>query len=125
MWITSWPKAEFAQHAWPGAWVCSCFRNEGAGVASEMIRDALAATRFYFGDPPPLGMITFIDERKVLPTMRHGERTWGYTYKKAGFVEVGRTKINNLLALQILPEKMPAAEPAINQQMKIEIYGAN
>ncbi len=44
-WITSAPFAEFVKHAWAGAWVCSAFRNEGAGRASELIRLAVAATR--------------------------------------------------------------------------------
>ena len=54
-WVTSYPFAQYVRHAWAGAWVCSAFRNEGAGVASEMIRDAVAATRVYFGEPPELG----------------------------------------------------------------------
>lgn len=52
-WTTSWPFGIYVRHRWPGAWMCSAFRNEGAGVASEMIRQAVAATRFYFGSPPP------------------------------------------------------------------------
>lgn len=39
-WVTSFPYAEYVRHAWAGAWICSAFRNEGAGIASEMIRDA-------------------------------------------------------------------------------------
>lgn len=110
-WITSYPYAQYVRHAWAGAWVCSAFRNEGAGVASEMIREAVAATRAHFGEPPALGMITFIDRKKVKPTMIHGVKTWGYTYKLAGFREVGETK-GGLLALQLLPEDMPEPEAA-------------
>lgn len=29
LWVTSWPFAEYVQHAWPGAWMNSCFRKEG------------------------------------------------------------------------------------------------
>ena len=112
-WVTSWPFAEYVKHAWAGAWVCSAFRNEGAGTASAMIRDAVAATRAYYGDPPDLGMITFIDKRKVKPTMVHGVPTWGLTYIKAGFRPVGKTK-GGLLAFQLLPEDMPPAEEANN-----------
>jgi hypothetical protein len=110
-WITSAPLAEWAKHAWPGAWVCSAFRNEGAGLASELIREAVAATLAHYGDPPALGMVTFIDRAKVKPTMVHRKPVWGWTYRKAGFVEVGETK-GGLLALQLLPENMPPAEPA-------------
>lgn len=39
LWITSWPKAEFVQHAWPGAWMCSAFRNEDrTHLSSDLIR---------------------------------------------------------------------------------------
>ena len=48
----------------------------------------------------------FGDRRKVRPTMVHGARTWGYTYKLAGFREVGETK-GGLLTLQLLPADMP------------------
>lgn len=110
-WVTSYPFPEYVCHAWAGAWVCSAFRNEGAGIASEMIRDAVAATRAHFGEPPELGMITFIDAKKVKPTKVHGRDTWGYTYIKAGFKPVGKTK-GGLLAFQLLPEDMPPAENA-------------
>lgn len=43
-WVTSWPFAEYVKHAWPGAWMCSAFRNEGAGVSSELIREAILST---------------------------------------------------------------------------------
>lgn len=112
LWVTSFPFAEYVKHQWAGAWVCSAFRNEGAGIASEMILDAVAATRAFFGDPPPLGMITFIDKKKVKPTKRHGKDTWGYTYEKAGFRFVGTTK-KGLLAFQLLPEDMPPPKEAL------------
>ena len=115
-WITSAPFAEYVKHAWPGAWVCSAFRSEGAGKASELIREAVAATRFYYGDPPALGMITFINREKVRPTMVRGLATWGWTYRKAGFEEVGETK-GGLLALQMLPAAMPQPEAARPRSM--------
>ena len=111
LWVSSWPFAEYVKHAWPGAWVCSAFRNEGAGIASNMIREAIAATRAFFGDPPALGMITFIDTKKVKPTMVHGVPTWGRTYELAGFKPVGKTK-GGLLAFQLFPEDMPPAKEA-------------
>jgi hypothetical protein len=105
-WVTSAPKAEYVKHAWAGAWVCSAFRNEGAGLASDLIREAVAITRSHYGEPPTLGMITFVDRRKVKPIMVHGSKTWGRTYKLAGFRECGETK-GGLLAFQILPDEMP------------------
>lgn len=117
LWVTSWPFAEYVKHAWAGAWVCSAFRNEGAAQASWLIRRAVAATRAHFGDPPPLGMITFVDRKKVIPTWTRGQATWGFAYKKAGFREVGETK-GGLLALQLLPQDMPEAKPALGTQME-------
>jgi hypothetical protein len=111
-WVTSWPFAEYVRHAWGGAWVCSAFRNEGAGVASSLIRTAIAATRFKYGDPPDLGMVTFLDTRKVKPTMVRGKQTWGRTWLLAGFQPCGRTK-GGLLAFQILPADMPSPLPPL------------
>lgn len=110
-WVTSYPKAEYVKHAWAGAWVCSAFRSEGAGRASCLIKQAVAATKAFYGPPPVLGMITFINRSKVRPTMVHGRETWGFTYMKAGFKLVGETK-GGLLALQLLPENMPEPFPA-------------
>jgi hypothetical protein len=111
LWVTSWPLAEWVRHQWGGAWINSTFRKEGAGIASEMIREAVAHTRSHYGDPPALGMVTFIDRSKVRPTMVRGVPVWGWTYLKAGFRLAGETKVNKLLAFQLLPEDMPPGAP--------------
>lgn len=113
-WITSWQL--FVQHAWPGAWICSAFRQEGAGVASQLIRQAVAATRAHYGEPPALGMVTFIDREMVRPIMVRGKPMWGWTYRKAGFVDAGETK-GGLLALQLWPEAMPGPLAANQRTM--------
>lgn len=105
-WVTSWPFAEYVRHAFAGAWVCSAFRNEGAGKASEMISDAVAATRARWPETPQLGMITFLNTSHVKPTMIRGRKTWGRTWEMAGFRHVGHTK-GGLMAFQLLPEDMP------------------
>lgn len=107
LWVTSWQLPEFVKHAWPGAWVNSTFRREGGTLlASEMIRQAVAVTRWRWPVVPPLGMVTFIDEAKV-----RAKRDPGWCYLKAGFTKVGRTK-GGLLVLQLLPQEMPdAVEP--------------
>ena len=123
-WITSFPFAEWVKHEWAGAWVCSAFRNEGAGRASDLIRMAVAATRAHYGDPPALGMVTFVDRSKVRPTMVRGKPVWGWTYRKAGFVECGETK-GGLLALQLLPDAMPDAIPALPRSTDaLPLFGA-
>jgi hypothetical protein len=110
-WVTSAPLAQYVKHAWPGAWICSAFRNEGAGIASDLIREAVAATRWYYGNIPSLGIVTFINRGKVRPTIVHGVPTWGRCFKKAGFIDCGETK-GGLLALQMLPNSMPDPKPA-------------
>lgn len=106
LWVSSWPKAEYVRHAWPGAWVNTCFRKEGAGLASDMIRAAVAVTRWYWPDIPELGMVTFVDAAKV----RH-KRDPGRCYRKAGFRHVGYTA-GGLWAYQMTPDVMPEPMPA-------------
>jgi len=113
LWVTSWPKPEYVKHAWAGAWVNSLFRNERGREhrSSELITEAIAATRFYWPDVPDLGLVTFVDETKVAH-----KRDPGRCYRKAGFVLVGRTKEENLLAWQLLPERMPQPEAPLGAQ---------
>lgn len=110
-WITSWPMAEYVKHEWAGAWVCSAFRNEGAGLSSTLIREALAATRYRWPDVPDLGMVTFVNAAKV-----KRKRDPGRCFIRAGFKVVGQTKKDNLVALQILPGEMPEPDPPVNFQ---------
>lgn len=100
-WTTSWPYAEFTKHAWAGAWINSLFRNEGAGLSSELIREAVAVTRALWPEPPERGCVTFVDASMV----RH-KRDPGRCYLRAGFHAVGATK-GGLLVFQMLPAEMP------------------
>ena len=113
LWVTSWPFAEYVQHAWAGAWINSCFRNEGAGLSSELIREAIAATRYYWQDIPELGMITFVDAGKV-----RRKRDPGRCYIRAGFKHVGETK-GGLLTFQLKKEEMPEAMAPLNGQLAL------
>jgi hypothetical protein len=114
LWVTSWPFAEFVRHACAGAWINSLFRNESDALSSELIRAAVAVTRWYrTTDPawrnepePAMGMVTFVDAGKV-----RRKRDPGRCYLRAGFERVGETK-GGLVALQMKPEAMPAPQPA-------------
>jgi hypothetical protein len=90
---------------------CAVFRNEGAGVASDLIReaDSLAWQRW-----PGERLFTYVNEKKIRPS-----RTPGRCFLKAGWRyvvdgETGkpqRTKWNRLLILECLPvwiERHPA-----------------
>lgn len=119
LWITSWPFAEYVRHDWPGAWINSCFRNEAPDryLSSELILEAIAATRAVW-EPPPLGMVTFVDADKT-----RRKRDPGRCYRRAGFDHVGFTK-GGLWAFQMLPDAMPDAREAIGSQLGLLVEAA-
>lgn len=103
VWVTSWPYAQYVKHAWAGAWVNSIFRNENRdNLSSDLIVEALAYTRGFWGDPPPLGLVSFVDASKI----KH-KRDPGRCYVKAGAKHVGFTK-GGLYVFQFLLEDFPA-----------------
>lgn len=113
-WVTSWPFAEYVRHEWAGAWICSAFRNEGAGLSSELITQAEQATHWYFGSPPePHGFVTFVNRDKV-----RRKRDFGRCFRKAGWEEIGETK-GGLLALGHAPDKIPEPMCPIGAQRRI------
>ena len=117
-WITSWPFAEYVQHAWAGAWVNSLFRNEGDHRSSDLIRWAVAHTRATWPAAPPLGIVSFVDAEKT-----EGKEVPGWCYRRAGWSHVGYTQAG-LYAFQQLPgqrvkrrsEPMPEAVPVPGSQ---------
>ena len=115
LWVSSWPFPQFTKHAWPGAWECSVFRNEGLHLASDLIRDAVAATRFIWGELPalPLGMVTFIDPKEVRQKPR---KDYGMCYQKAGWRLLEQKTEGGLFVLQALPNGLVEAEPPRNYQ---------
>lgn len=108
-WVTSWPFGQYVKHAWPGAWMCSAFRNEGAALSSLLITQAVAATLEFYGAAPDLGMVTFVNRAMV----RH-KRDAGRCYRRAGFQVCGETA-GGLLALQLLPQEMPPPHRALTE----------
>jgi hypothetical protein len=115
LWVTSWPFAEYVKHAWAGAWVCSLFRNESAVLSSLLVREAVAATRWYYGDAPALGFVTFVD-----PDKTRRKRDPGRCYRKAGWKVCGAT-VGGLVALQLLPAEMPAPMAPYGAQMEMAV----
>jgi len=114
-WVTSWPFAEYVLHRWAGAWVCSAFRNEGPRLSSDLIREAVAATRWRWPDAPELGMVTFVDAAKV-----RRKRDPGRCFRRAGFQPVGYTA-GGLVALQLLPAAMPDAAAPIHAPLTLDM----
>lgn len=110
VWGTAWPYAQYVNREWADAWLCCIFRNEGDVLSSVLIREAVALTRSIYGEPPPSGFVTFINQDKV-----RKKRDWGRCYRKAGFVHCGYTK-GGLFALQLLPRDMPDPLPFLGDR---------
>jgi len=94
----------WSTHDWPMAWNCSIFRNEGPHLSSELVVEAVAATRALWGDPTEQGFITFVDRSKVRP-----KRDPGRCFLRAGFRFVGYTQ-SGKVALQLAPADFPPPE---------------
>jgi hypothetical protein len=122
--VTSWPFAEYVKHAWAGAFVNSLFRKECEGLASDYIRDALAATRAKWPEMPSLGLVTFIDPLAVKPRKVRGRQAIAESYFAAGFKHVGYTKAG-LWAMQIEPSDFPPAKPALDEAPLLIGIGAD
>ncbi len=115
VWVTSWPDARYVRHAWAGAFVNSLFRREPECPmrASDLIRAAVAATRWNWPEVPELGIVSFVDPQSV-----RRKRDPGRCYRRAGWRLVGRTKYG-LLAFQQLLAAMPEPEAPVNAQLEV------
>lgn len=76
VWVTTWP--EFPQDGMD-AWRCSIFRNEGAGLSSLLIREAMDLTADLWKARPADGWSTYVDTAKVRSANP------GYCFKLAGW----------------------------------------
>lgn len=113
-WITSWPFGEYVRHEWPGAWVCSAFRNEGTRLSSDLIREAVAITVWKWGAPDAHGMLTFVNAAKV-----RAKRDPGRCFIRAGFEVVGKSKRDGLVALLLPTAALPA--PLVPHGAQLEV----
>jgi hypothetical protein len=106
------------KHRWPGAWMNSLFRRERGPLASLLIREACAASRALWGDPPAVGMVSFVDAAKV-----RAKRDPGYCYLKAGFERDGETS-HGLLAFRLPADRFPPAEQPLRLQLELRLTRA-
>lgn len=74
---------------------CAVFRNEGAGLSSDLIREAV---RLAWERWPGERLYTYVNSRKVR------SQNPGCCFLKAGWRKCGQTKWNKLLVLELLPE---------------------
>jgi hypothetical protein len=116
VWGTHWAVGGgvlWSTHDWPRAWNCSIFRNEGPHLSSDLIREAVAATRALWGDPTDEGFITFVDRDKVRP-----KRDPGRCFLRAGFRFVGYTR-SGKVALQLAPADFPDPDPPTDSKLPL------
>lgn len=78
----------------PGDINCAIFRNEGAGLSSELIRAAMALA---WARWPGRRLYTYVNPRRVRSPNP------GYCFKRAGWRLCGVTKTRRLLILEVLP----------------------
>lgn len=103
-WISHAPDPRFVRHRWPGLWVCTAFRNEGAGVSSDLIREALAATIEAWGPSP--GMLTFVDPTKTAP-----KEVPGWCFRRAGFRSDGHSEGGLVALVKSAESRWPEPAP--------------
>lgn len=117
VWGSSWQVSDagvaMATHAWPLAWVCSIFRNESDHLSSDLVREAVAATRAEWGEPPKQGFVTFVDAGKV----RH-KRDPGRCFLRAGWRYAGETTTGKI-ALELLVEDFPQADAPLGSALTL------
>jgi hypothetical protein len=112
-WVTLAPQ-QYVDHDYPGAELCTLFRREGGDVlASDLIRAAVAATRWTWPDGPAEGMVTFVDAAKV----RH-KRDPGRCFLRAGFRRIGVTR-GGLVVLRLAPADMPDPLAPLGAQLEL------
>lgn len=120
------PKADLLKRRADGFdyWDNPYFRNESSGIASEMILEALAITVCLWGmtQLPPDGFHSFVDARKVKPTIRHSRSVYGWCFLKAGFdLYPEHTKERDLLRLIFPVARLLALAPLqpFSEQMSL------
>jgi len=64
VWGTHWPRADLTLDGLD-AWRCSIFRNEGSGLSSDLITEAMQRTADTWHDRPGDGWLTFVAKNKV------------------------------------------------------------
>lgn len=94
-------------------WNNVIFRNESNVKSSELIREAVAITKYFWGDLLPAnGFHTFVDPRYVKGVKVHGETVYGWCFIKAGFdVHPQRTRKRNLIRLILPSDQLITIEP--------------
>lgn len=113
VWGWSYPDPRYVARNWAECWLCCLFRNESPLKASVLIRQAVSVALYRWGRPAGCDgilAVTMIDESKVRPVRVRGRDVFGFCYRKAGWVELGRTKKRRLLVLGLPHAELSVAE---------------
>ena len=123
-WVSLFQLPEFTDHSWPGAWLCSAFRNESEHRSSDLILEALAATVAEWGPVPSEGMITFVDA-EATSRRRSRRNPPGHCFRKAGFVDAGERTTRGLHVLRLSGPNFPAGVEALHRQGSLALEVAS
>ncbi len=122
-WVSLFQRPEFTDHAWPGAWQCSAFRNESTHRSSELISEALAATVAEWGQPPREGMITFVDGAATA-ARRSVWHQPGHCFRVVGFCDTEVRTTRGFVVLRLAPADFPLPVPALRRQQAFDMGAA-
>lgn len=105
-------------------WDNPYFRNESKHRASDMIREAIAITLWHWGDLlPPDGFHSFVNPKKVKPTIRRGVAIYGWVFEKAGFsLYPEPTKERGLLRYIMTTEQLRQIEPIEPEREQLRLF---
>lgn len=117
------PKAGIGRRDGFDYWDNPYFRNESGIVSSILIREALAITRFIWGNDVPVdGFHSFVNPAKLEPIMRRGKKMWGYCFWQAGFrPHAELTKERKLIRYMLTRAEMLAIQPLQPQHEQMRL----
>lgn len=96
--LCAWRKEKHRADGRPGI-ECCIFRREQGPLASTLLRGAM---QMAWAKWPDERLFTFVDPRKVPPTMVRGHPVWGFCFYRAGWRFAGLTK-GGLHVLEVEP----------------------
>jgi hypothetical protein len=89
------------------AYRCTMFRNEGAGLASELIVSAMEITEELWGPPPADGWATYVDKTKI------ASANPGFCFKQAGWTLDREWSHPRLVRLRSAPNPATRSEHSL------------
>lgn len=98
-WWRPHPKAGIKPMNGLDGWTCTIFRNEGAGLSSDLILDAEEAIFIRGHGVGPDGLLTYVWDKRI------ASANPGFCFKKAGYLRLGRSADGKKTLLQKQPTR--------------------